>query len=584
MVMSSVISTKAISHIVSDACGDLDVHTIRVATLYRVSTKKQLDPSENGGDIPTQQKACQDFIDTKKGWVLVKEYKEKGVSGFKKKSSERDELKQILFDAANNKFDVLLVFMFDRLGRLEDDTPFFIQALVKEGVEVWSVKEGQQTFDSHIDKLLNYIRSWQSNGESLKTSMRVTESHRQMVEKGIYRGGTVPFGYKTEPSGTYNKKGKELLKVVIDAEAAEVVRLMYDLVDQEGYGQYRLPQLLNERGYKTNRGKPWASNSVSVVLRNPMYKGYITYGKGTANEMMSNKSNPELVIIDEAKWERVQAIRVSRNPENIKNEIRENVVRNTKGSLFLIGLIHCGTCGNPLTTTWNKKKYTHKDGTEVEYRSAKYRCSGKALQKVNCSGQTTYSHLRLEGVVLDEVFSYLDRLEKVDLTEKIKSFSTKNAVQEGKELQKFKKKLDVEQANYSKYKAEVIKVLSGESKFSSEILSELIEQTKQKISEIEFEVARVEKEIASKKLEQAEVEVLKKFLPEWRDVFENASTAKKKMMLSTIIKNIDVRKDGIRIDFKLRVSQFIGVMGMASMSNEVNKDKVITHRKLAANE
>lgn len=113
----------------------------------------------------------------------------------------------------------------------------------------------------------------------------------------------------------------------------------------------------------------------------------------------------------------------------------------------------------------------------------------------------------------------------------------------------------------------------GESKFSSEILSELIEQTKQKISEIE-----------SNKLEQAEVEVLKKYLPEWRDVFENTTTAKKKMMLSTIVKNIDVKKDGIRIDFKLRISQFIGVMGMASSSNEVNKDKVITHRKVAANE
>ena len=34
----------------------------------------------------------------------------------------------------------------------------------KQGVEVWSVNEGQQRFDSHVDKLMNYIRYWQASG------------------------------------------------------------------------------------------------------------------------------------------------------------------------------------------------------------------------------------------------------------------------------------------------------------------------------------------------------------------------------------------------------------------------------------
>lgn len=42
----------------------------------------------------------------------------------------------------------------------------------QNGVKVWSVVEGEQRFDDHIDKLLNYIRFWQSSGESLKTSIR----------------------------------------------------------------------------------------------------------------------------------------------------------------------------------------------------------------------------------------------------------------------------------------------------------------------------------------------------------------------------------------------------------------------------
>ena len=34
------------------------------------------------------------------------------------------------------------------------------------------MNEGQQRFDTHVDKLMNYIRYWQASGESLKTSVR----------------------------------------------------------------------------------------------------------------------------------------------------------------------------------------------------------------------------------------------------------------------------------------------------------------------------------------------------------------------------------------------------------------------------
>lgn len=44
----------------------------------------------------------------------------------------------------NGEFDILLVFMFDRLGRIENETPFVLEWFAKHGIEVWSVNEGQQ--------------------------------------------------------------------------------------------------------------------------------------------------------------------------------------------------------------------------------------------------------------------------------------------------------------------------------------------------------------------------------------------------------------------------------------------------------
>nr|WP_229521943.1 zinc ribbon domain-containing protein [Paenibacillus monticola] len=93
-------------------------------------------------------------------------------------------------------------------------------------------------------------------------------------------------------------------------------------------------------------------------------------------------------------------------------------------------MIRCGYCGHPLTTTYNKKSYLTADGILRQWSSAKYRCSGKAEHKVKCTGQTLYSPKRIEGVVLDEVYAYLDWLESYNLADEIKDLKKGDIVLE----------------------------------------------------------------------------------------------------------------------------------------------------------
>ena len=125
----------------------------RVYTLYRVSTKKQVNKSENHeNDIPLQREACHEYAKYRPDWKIVKEFEEKGVSGFKVSAKDRDAIIDLQEAALNNEFDVLLVFMFDRIGRIDDETPFIVEWFVKKaGIEVWSVKEGEQRFETHVD-------------------------------------------------------------------------------------------------------------------------------------------------------------------------------------------------------------------------------------------------------------------------------------------------------------------------------------------------------------------------------------------------------------------------------------------------
>ncbi len=101
----------------------------------------------------------------------------------------------------------MLAYMSDRIGRQEEYS-FYVAALNQLGIEVWTIKDGQLKTREHTDKLLNFIRFWQNEGESRKTSMRVKDARREMVKAGKFPGGRAPYGYKLVPSGMVNNHGR----------------------------------------------------------------------------------------------------------------------------------------------------------------------------------------------------------------------------------------------------------------------------------------------------------------------------------------------------------------------------------------
>ena len=245
----------------------------RVYCLYRVSTRKQADfKAENQADIPMQRNACREFAG-QMGWEILYEGQEAGVSGFLVSEKDRDVLQRIKEHALQRKFDILLVFMFDRIGRKADESPFVVEWFVRHGIRVWSVKEGEQRFDHHIDTLLNYIRFWQADGESRKTSVRTKEGLRQLVLDGGYRGGGVPYGYRLVATGKLNKRNKEISALAIDPDEAMVVRKIFDLCIVHGYGRCRIATELNRQGIRNRKGENWHEASIGHILRNPCYTG-----------------------------------------------------------------------------------------------------------------------------------------------------------------------------------------------------------------------------------------------------------------------------------------------------------------------
>ena len=512
---------------------------MRVECLYRVSTKGQVDK----GDIPMQRLECRQFAE-QQGWTIVKEYSEKGVSGFKVSASKRDAIQEIRADAEAGRFDILLVFMFDRLGRKEDETPFLVEWFVKKGIQVWSAKEGQQKFENHVDKLLNYIRYWQASGESKKTSVRIKTKHRQMVEDGLWRGGKVPFGYRTVHKGRTGRKNRPLYDLEIDPAQAEIVRKIFNTVCNQGLGIHRLANLLNS--LYPNPEKIWMPQTIRTILKNPIYTGRMRF-----NDMLSPMQE-QLRIIPDAQFEFAQHVLQERIHKRYRLDENGETKMSRCGAALLSGILYCGHCDHKLVGT-----YATKIRKGREYTRPIYRCYNGAIHAKHCDGQRTYSALRIEEAVLTIVKEYFRHFnDAVDAVwqEQVRLQLRRNQNQCMAEAQYKLESLQKQQKNL---KQEILKSMAGESAFEQSVIQEMFEENAQAIAKVQQEMKRIEQEKNEADCRLKQLMEQYQHISEWSEVFDGAGVDEKKMILSRLIEKITVdRNYHITIYFYITLDQF----------------------------
>lgn len=518
----------------------------KVYCLYRVSTKRQVDKIKD--DIPMQKIACQEFV-KEKGWYISKEFYEKGVSGYKVSAEDRDAIQELREAAVKKEFDVLLVYMFDRLGRRDDETPFVVEWFVKQGIEVWSTQEGQQKFDDQVDKLLNYIRYWQASGESLKNSIRIKTRTVQLVEAGLYRGGPTSLGYRAVYKGRLNKKGQPVRDLEIDPEEAVYLKELYLKTLNEGYGSHRLANYLNEMGIKTHTGKRYQSAAVIRILRNPINCGYYHAGSTMSPKIDS------LAIIDEELFGEVQKILDQRAE---KDKQKRHIAMQTQGKTLLSGNIICGHCGGRMIATQGKDSYVRKDGTLYEKNHLKYICYHRSRRLNSCDGQSVYSASKIDNMVENIVKDYLNRLNDISKDKVIEQrckVKIHNAKKLFKSLSEEKDKL---QNQLNGLLSEVGKCLCGESEFTADMISDSIEATENELNDVYNCLNECERTLSKNSDILKNIEYYYNQCIGWAKDFDNSTLEQKKMIICHLITEIKIKRGyKIEIEFNENYNQFL---------------------------
>lgn len=530
----------------------------KVFCLYRVSTLKQVDKDKD--DIPMQKQACEEFIATRPDWQLYKELSEKGISGFKVSASNRDAIQEIQQEAMQGKFDVLLVFMFDRLGRRDDETPFVVEWFVRQGIEVWSVKEGQQTFDSHVDKLTNYIRYWQASGESIKTSMRTKTSLGQLVQEGHFRGGVAPFGYRTERQGRFNKRNHEVYEIVVDEHESEIVRRIFDMYVNKGLGTQSLATRLTEQGITNRSGNNFHPATVLNMLKNPTYLGIMRSGETTTEPF------EHLRIIDDRTWERAQEL-IKQRSKNYEG--KRTAPKMIKGKSLLSGNIFCGHCGARLTLTTAGKAYSKADGTLVPHKYLRYVCYNRTRHKHLCDGQTGYAVKPIDDCAEALLLEAFSRLQSVSNEEVIEKQFASQMKEYGTRMGRIKKMLGNRTSELADLKGEVVKVIRGESKWSMELLNEIIANTENDIQTMQAEWDALKEQHESAEALYNKIKGQYASYLDWGSIFQDSDMGTKKMIASQMIDKVSVSAGNhIEIDFNISLAQFLNLAGEPAEQEE----------------
>jgi site-specific DNA recombinase len=487
----------------------------RVALYLRVSSEEQRD----AGTIQTQREFLNNYVDLY-GQTIVDAYADEGVSGTVP-LHERPEGRRLLEDAKARRFDAVLVYRLDRVGRKLLVVADAHDRLEEAGV---SLKSATEPLDTSTPAGRMYFQMLASFAEFER------ETIRQRTSDGLQRAfrngkhlGVLPFGYDIDEAGNF----------VIVPDEAEIVRQIIANI-AEGTTLYAEAQRLNDEGIPSPghryRGKPrkhgasWLHSTLARIVRQSAYAG--THRVRTKH---GEVERPVPAIVDPALQQRA----IARLAEN-KQYSGGKRVRN----YLLRGLIVCGRCGV------NYVGFPAKTG---HYRYHKYACTRwkkryeRRAMELNCP---RVSGNWLEGIVWADVKRFLS--DPGAILERVRE-------QRGSDDERLQ--LEARHANLSKRlaaksaeKDRYVRAFA-QGHISEEELAEYVTDLKTKIDTLKLLIASVESDLAAREHDRLTAESAEAWLLTLRERVSEVEAdtdeafAKRRELVRLLVERIDVDRE-----------------------------------------
>lgn len=348
---------------------------LQAAAYARVSTEHD----DQMNSLASQKLYFTNFICSQPGMKLSEVYYDEGISGTQ--TNKRAGFNQMIEDAMQGKFNLILTKEVSRFARNTVDTLYYTRKLKEAGVGVIFTMDNIDTRDADGELRLTIMASL-AQEESRKTSERVKWGQKRRMEQGVVFGRDL-LGY-TVKDGVLS----------VNEEEVPAVKAIFHKYTNEGKGTHVIARELSEEGFRPKHIKQWSNTVILRVLRNEKYVGDLCQKKTYTPDYLTHKKkynrgqeekvyikNHHEGIIDRDLWDRTQEELRRHSPSEEQKSGHSN-------RYWCSGKICCGECGCRFISRTRKRQA----GT---YRAwwcyQKSRHGGPKIldgQKVGCSNRS----------------------------------------------------------------------------------------------------------------------------------------------------------------------------------------------------
>ena len=364
-----------------------------VAVYARVSTKS----TEQVSSIENQTRYYTEKVEKTPNWEMLEIYSDDGHTGT---DANRENFQRLLSDVMSGKINCVVVKDLSRFARNYSDAGSLIDNLfVQMGVRFISLAENVDSYlnPDSVSSIIVPITNVMNDQYCYQTSKKIRQVFDYKRRNGQYIGAFAPYGYVKHP--------KDKHQLIIDPDAAEIVKLIFSLF-LKGTSKRAIALYLNEHGvpspsaYKLQKGIPvstrgyddpmWGARMIHSILTNPTYTGDLAQGR---SRVKSYKVH-EVESVPREEWVEVAGTHESIIDYETFDKVQALLQRDTRTSpkgrevhLFS-GFLKCADCGRAITRSVGNNNNVY------------YACSTYKNRSRTACTMHSIKHNRLEAAVL----------------------------------------------------------------------------------------------------------------------------------------------------------------------------------------
>lgn len=325
----------------------------KIAGYTRISVDDELD--RDNVSIENQKDIIEDFVKTKFPGSSLTFYEDRDRSGYT--FEQREGYQAMRKGLVSHQYDILMVKDFSRFSRRNSRGLVELEDLRDAGVRIISIGDGID-FPNDDDWLKIQFQFLINEMPVTDTSKKVRNviKRRQADGKWIC---AAPYGYIVNKRREFE---------IVPTEA-DIVRTIFRLYNEEGWGYKKIANYLTEQGIPTPRmaerdrkeaagegynrsvKSTWSIVTVQGILDNDFYIGTLRQGKYTRKKIngkdILRDEDEQIVIehhhqpiIDYRTFATTRALREKRSTSNYRGIKKYDNV--------YTGFLQCGDCGAPM--------------------------------------------------------------------------------------------------------------------------------------------------------------------------------------------------------------------------------------------